>query len=331
MTASNIYPSVAISGYNASPPPDDGSQTSANEITWAKHKTKLVDPVKTLAEAINTNMVTAGALAVHNGNDQDNVVAGSIAYTPSELTIATGSITPTRHHHTVDTESDAASDDLDTLATTSLSAGAEVLLRAENTARTVVVKHGTGNIFMADGQDFSLDTTEQRICFHRVGANWYELYRGPAGKLIKTASVTDSAVATGTTVMVLDDSIPQNTEGDQYMSLAYTPEYATTELEIDVIFNAANSQAGNHHIIAALLVDSTANALAVAAQAAENAGRLCNIKFRYRASTASTTARTYKVRGGGNAAGTTTFNGITGGRIFGGVMSSSIHIKEIVP
>ena len=51
----------------------------------------------------------------------------------------------------------------------------------------------------------------------------------------------------------------------------------------------------------------------------------------YRKIAASTTARTYKIRMGGSSAVTVTFNGHTGGRIFGGVMSSSIHIKEIVP
>ena len=53
------YTSQAISGYNASPPSDDGSQTSTNEITWSKHKTKLGDPIKTLAEAINTALVAS--------------------------------------------------------------------------------------------------------------------------------------------------------------------------------------------------------------------------------------------------------------------------------
>src|SRR5690606_7686158 len=37
-----------------SPPPDDGTQTSDNEITWAKHKQKLADPVKTYADDINS-------------------------------------------------------------------------------------------------------------------------------------------------------------------------------------------------------------------------------------------------------------------------------------
>lgn len=55
----NPYSTQAISGYNASPPPDDGSQTDANKVAWSKHKTKLADPVKTLAESINSQALSA--------------------------------------------------------------------------------------------------------------------------------------------------------------------------------------------------------------------------------------------------------------------------------
>jgi len=56
---SNPYTSQAISGYNASPPPDDGSVVAANVLKWSNHKDKLADPVKTLAEAINTETINA--------------------------------------------------------------------------------------------------------------------------------------------------------------------------------------------------------------------------------------------------------------------------------
>jgi hypothetical protein len=59
---SNPYESKSISGYNSSPPADDGSNVAANEITWAKHKTKLGDPLKTFAEAINTELLSAFVL-----------------------------------------------------------------------------------------------------------------------------------------------------------------------------------------------------------------------------------------------------------------------------
>lgn len=52
-----VYNTQTISGYNSSPPPDDGTEVSANEVKWATHKTKLGDPIKTLAQAINTELV----------------------------------------------------------------------------------------------------------------------------------------------------------------------------------------------------------------------------------------------------------------------------------
>lgn len=51
------YPTQSASGYNSSPPADNGSVTESNKVKWSTIKTKLSDPVKTLAEAIDTAMV----------------------------------------------------------------------------------------------------------------------------------------------------------------------------------------------------------------------------------------------------------------------------------
>ena len=55
----------------------------------------------------------------------------------------------------------------------------------------------------------------------------------PAGMCVQIQSTQTGAVATGTTVIPLDDSIPQNTEGDEYMSLSITPSDASNILIID--------------------------------------------------------------------------------------------------
>lgn len=60
------YTTQSISGYNSNPPPDDGTTGDDNKLTWAKHKTKLADPIKTLTEAVDTalvNMVDVAPLA----------------------------------------------------------------------------------------------------------------------------------------------------------------------------------------------------------------------------------------------------------------------------
>jgi len=79
----------------------------------------------------------------------------------SELTIATGAITVTTARHTIDTESDAASDDLDTIS--GMAAGEFAILSANNTARDVVFKDGVDNIICATGSDITLDETYKLV------------------------------------------------------------------------------------------------------------------------------------------------------------------------
>ncbi len=75
----------------------------------------------------------------------------------SELTIASDAITVTQAYHTVDTEADASTDNLDTISGTV--AGSFYLLKAENASRTVVIRDtggGTGNIRTPHAQSISL-------------------------------------------------------------------------------------------------------------------------------------------------------------------------------
>lgn len=53
------YQSQSAVNYNSSPPPDDGTTVAANKITWAKIKSALADSVKTLSDAINTQLRTS--------------------------------------------------------------------------------------------------------------------------------------------------------------------------------------------------------------------------------------------------------------------------------
>ena len=77
----NPYTTVAISGYDASSPSDDGAATAANRVEWAKHKNKHSDPLKTLAETINTNVNTAfAALKVTDETAEGENVIGNLVF-----------------------------------------------------------------------------------------------------------------------------------------------------------------------------------------------------------------------------------------------------------
>jgi hypothetical protein len=70
------YSTISVSGYNANPPPDDGSQSAANQINWSTIKGKLPDPLKTAIEAINTALVTAFDFSVNQKTANYTTVAG---------------------------------------------------------------------------------------------------------------------------------------------------------------------------------------------------------------------------------------------------------------
>ena len=135
------------------------------------------------------------------------------------------------------------------------------------------------------------------------------------------------AVATGTTAMVYDDTPPTSSEGDQYMSLAITPKSTTSVLKIEVVANFAGSIA-LQAIAMSLLQDATVNSLAAVWAETTTAAHGHNLKLTHWMTSGTTSATTFKVRAGLQSAGTTTFNGQTSARFFGGVMASSISITE---
>jgi hypothetical protein len=150
---------------------------------------------------------------------------------------------------------------------------------------------------------------------------------GP-GMSMQTVSTQSGAMATGTTTIPATDAIPTTSTGTEFMTCSITPKSATSTLYIEVTFNGAHSVVAV--LCAALFQDSTANALA-AAHAPTIANGTANIRFTHRMISGTTSPTTFSVRAGGSAAGTTTFNGASAARRYGGVMASSIVITEVAP
>lgn len=145
-------------------------------------------------------------------------------------------------------------------------------------------------------------------------------------RVVQVVNTQTGAVASGTTVLPYDDTIPQNTEGDQFLSLAITPTNASHLLRIDVVLQVSHSAVNTVSI--ALFQDSTANALAASGANSIAASPQAGVLTHYMTA-GTTSATTFKVRAGGSGAGTLTVNGNGGARRFGGVIVSSITITEI--
>jgi hypothetical protein len=137
-----------------------------------------------------------------------------------------------------------------------------------------------------------------------------------------------SAVATGATTIPADDTIPQNTEGNQYMELQINPINSNSKLQIDIRVAMAGHSSGNTQLTTALFQDSTTNALASTMEDVNVPTRSYPSNITYIMNAGTTSATSFKVRIGGNDAGTTTFNGVSGGRFLGGSLASTIIIKE---
>lgn len=153
---------------------------------------------------------------------------------------------------------------------------------------------------------------------------------GSTSKLVQVVNVQTGAVATGTTVIPLDDTVPQITEGNEYMTLAITPTSAANMLKIEVVVLLAHSVA-NTWLSAVLFQNSTANALAVSVQTNPSLEGNTTLHFTHYMTAGTTSATTFRVRCGGNGVGTVTFNGRVSARLYGGIVASGITISEIIP
>jgi hypothetical protein len=154
---------------------------------------------------------------------------------------------------------------------------------------------------------------------------------GPAlqassSRVVQVVNYQTGAVATGTTAIPIDDTIPQNTEGTEFMTLAITPTNTNNKLVIQVVLQLSNTVDANLGL--ALFQDSTANALAAQGFRQDVGTGFSILSLTYYMTAGTTSATTFKARAGAGS-GTYTFNGASGARIFGGVMSSSITIMEI--
>jgi hypothetical protein len=156
----------------------------------------------------------------------------------------------------------------------------------------------------------------------------YQPGDGLPGDRLQIQRTQTGAVATGTTTIPNDDTIPQNTEGTEFMTQAITPLAAANVLKVNSLFIFGCSATAN--VMAALFQDSTANALAVNDHTIVSGVYRSFLTLGFAKLSGQTTSTTFKVRAGGEAASTITFNGSAGARLMGGAMGSFLEVEEIV-
>lgn len=145
--------------------------------------------------------------------------------------------------------------------------------------------------------------------------------------IVQAVVTQTGAATTGTTVMPYNDSIPQNTQWDEYMTLAITPTSTINKLIISS--DCCISSSSSTTLCAALFQDSTASALSSKVWWG-SATTVVNMSITHEMRAATTSSTTFKIRAGGGWAAATTFNGASWARLHGWVLNSFIKITEIM-
>ena len=146
-----------------------------------------------------------------------------------------------------------------------------------------------------------------------------------AARSIKQVLVTNlTSSLSGTTLIPWDNTIPQQTEGDEYMTVSITPSSPTSMLIVTVSILLSSSALNN--MTAALFQDSVANALSAQTVLVGGAYYYNCLTWTYTKTAGSTAPTTFKVRAGGSLAATTFVN--TPG--FGGVTGTSLMVTELL-
>lgn len=194
---------------------------------------------------------------------------------------------------------------------------------ASLSANHVVLGNGTSAVqLIAPGASGNVLTSN--------GTTWQSSTPASGGKLVQQVASSSSSLASGSGTIPFDDTIPQNTEGNEFLTVSITPTNASNYLVIEV--NALLSTSSGQSTIGAIFQDSTANALAATSNTPPSTGSGQFFVLRHRMTAGTTSSTTFKFRAGAIAAATTYLNANSSGtRLFGGVAASLITVTEIAP
>lgn len=151
-----------------------------------------------------------------------------------------------------------------------------------------------------------------------------------AGTSVQTVYAELTTYTNGTTAMSGGaDTIPQNTDGTQLLTVSITPKATSNKLIIRVEGVASNSAVGSNW--AALFQDSTAAALAARAWAVNVIDSMVPFSFAYQMTAGTTSSTTFKVRIGNftGVGSTWSVNGNSSIRRLGGAQRVTITVEEI--
>lgn len=200
----------------------------------------------------------------------------------------------------------------------------------------LTLTHNATSLILPGGRDITTAAGDVAVMVSEGSGNWrcadYLRASGApvhfgTGHVIQRAIASYSTYSTHTTQIPLDNTPPQNNEGDEILTAPITPKFSTSSLRIRVSGIAELSSAGGMAI--AVFRDSGADAIATTVESSSSSSFTFTAELEKEVSASSTAATTIKVRVGPVGAYTLRINGGGSARYFGGVAAWTLIVEEI--
>jgi|GEM_PF-3062604 len=266
------------------------------------------------------------------------VITGTTSISTSEL----GKCIASASGNTVSLQHTTVTDDI---------GGWVLILNTSTTLPMTITKTSGANVRSSQGSvPFTLPPGGAAWARVTAAGYWIVEGSGLGPSAADVAAISDSVaviqtayaeLATSDTTMALiplDDSIPQQDEGEEVLTCSITPTRADSYLLITASWNLTeDTNTLDGAVVAALFRDSSADSIcAQPGRCSSGAGgSFAALDHAFqdmhcRVASGSTSATTIKLRLGGEAAGTYRWNGWSGGRKLGGSQRIAITIFEVI-
>ena len=167
--------------------------------------------------------------------------------------------------------------------------------------------------------------TKDATTFLRGDNSFAEAGGGKVLQVVKSLVTTKASTSSS---IPQDNTIPQNTEGTEFTTLAITPQASDSTLFIDFLVHGSLSN-NNTNLTVCLFKDSAAYALQVSNNFCGTNTEMFPLMLKFAETSGTTSSVTYKIRFGLNGGGTVYLNSDQSSDVYSTAQSSVFMITEV--